>query len=168
MYPVFARSSREVRNCVLRIRICSFTNFSRGSREFHVNIHIFPLPSPSQVPWHCWLPDPRAAVAARERFRPAGHTSAPALPGTGTGTGMGTGTCGHVSFRVPSSSAGAPPADIRPAVPAAPPLAPNPDPVVVANPVAGTGATAYLSDLPRITTLSMLRTYVPTLNGTFE
>ena len=61
----------------------------------------------------------------------------------------------------PSSSAGAPPADIRPAVPAAPPPAPDPDPVVVANPVAGTGATAYPSDLPRITTLSMLRTQPP-------
>ena len=39
-YPVFARSSREVRNCVLRIRICSFGNLSRSSREFHVNIYI--------------------------------------------------------------------------------------------------------------------------------
>ena len=100
-------------------------------------------------------------MAAQKRFRPAGHTSAPALPGTGTGTGMGTGTGGHVSFDVPSSSAGAPPADIRPAVPAAPPPAPGPDPVDVANPVAGTGATAYPSDLPPITTLSMLRTQPP-------
>ena len=69
-------------------------------------------------------------MAAQKRFRPAGHTSAPALPGTGTGTGTG----GHVSFDVPSSSAGAPPADIRLTVPAAPPPAPGPD-VVVANPV---------------------------------
>ena len=64
-------------------------------------------------------------------------------------------------FDMPSSSAGAPPAHIRPAVPAAPPPAPGPDPVVVANPVAGTGATAYPSDLPPITTLSMLRTQPP-------
>ena len=54
-----------------------------------------------------------------------------------------------------------PPADIRPAVPAAPPPAPGPDPVVVANPVAGTGATAYPSDLPPITTLSMVRSQPP-------
>ena len=101
------------------------------------------------------LPDPRAAVAAQKRFRPAGHTSAAALPGMDTGTG------GHVPFDMPSSSAGAPPADIRPAVPAPPPPAPGPDPVVVANPVAGTGATAYPSDLPPITTLSMLRTQPP-------
>ena len=59
-----------------------------------------------------------------------------------------------------SSSTGAPPANIRPTVPAAPPPAPGPD-VVVANPVAGTGATAYPSDLPPITTLSMLRTQPP-------
>ena len=95
-------------------------------------------------------------MAAQKRFRPAGHTSAPALPGTGTGTGTGTG--GHVTFDMPSSSAGAPPADIRPAVPAAPPPAPGPDPVIVANPVAGTAATAYPLDLPHINTLSMLRT----------
>ena len=97
-------------------------------------------------------------MAAQKRFRLAGHTSAPALPGTGTGTGTGTG--GHVSFDMPSSSAGGPPADIRPTVPAPPPPAPGPD-VVVANPVAGTGATAYPSDLPPITTLSMLRTQPP-------
>ena len=98
-------------------------------------------------------------MAAQKRFRPAGHTSAPALPGTCTGTGLGTG--GPVSFDVPSSSAGAPPADIRPAFPAAPPPTPGPDPVVVANPVAGTDATAYPSDLPSITTLSILRTQPP-------
>ena len=95
-------------------------------------------------------------MVAEKRFRPAGHTSAPALPGTDTGKGTG----GHVSLDMPSSSAGAPPADIRPAVPAAPPPAPGPD-VVVANPVAGTGATAYPSDLPPITTLSMLRSQPP-------
>ena len=132
-------------------------NFARISHEY---LH-FSISSPSQEPWHCWLPDPRAVVAAQKRLRPAGHTSAPALPGTGTGTGMGTGTGGPVSFDVPSRSAGAPPADIRPAVPAPPPPAPGPDPVVIANPVAGTGATAYPSDLPPITTLSMLRTQPP-------
>ena len=100
-------------------------------------------------------------MAAQKRFRPAGHTNPPALPGMGTCTGMGTGTGGHVSFDVPSSSAGAPPEDIRPAVPAPPPPAPAPDPVVVANPVAGTGVTAYPLDLPPITTLSMLRTQLP-------
>ena len=98
-------------------------------------------------------------MAAQKRFRPAGHTSAPALPGTGTG--MGTGTGGHVSFDVPPSSAGTPPADIRPAVPAPPRAAPGPDPMVVANPVARTGAMAYPSDLPPMTTLSMLRTQSP-------
>ena len=66
-----------------------------------------------------------------------------------------------MSFDVPSSSAGAPRANIRPAVPAAPPLAPGPDPVVIASPVAGTGATAYPSDLPPIATLSMLRSQPP-------
>ena len=146
-YPVFARSSREVCNRALRIRICSFTKFARISHEY---LH-FSISSHSQEPWHGWLPNPRAAVAAQKQFRPAGHTSAPAQPGTG----------GHVSFEVPSSSAGAPPADIRPAVPAAPPPARGPDPVVVANPVAGTGATAYPSDLPPITTLSMLRSQPP-------
>ena len=98
-------------------------------------------------------------MAAQKRFRPAGHTSAPAVPGTGTGTGTDTG--GHVSFDVPWSLAGAPPADIRPAVPAAPPPAVGPDPVVVANPVAGSGATAYPSDLPPNTTLCMLRSQPP-------
>ena len=87
-------------------------------------------------------------MAAQKRFCPAGHTSAPALPGTGTATGD------HVSFDMPSSSDGAPPADIQPTVPTAPPPAPGPD-VVVANLVAGTGATAYPSDLPTITTLSI-------------
>ena len=167
-YPVSARSSREVRNCVLRIRMLPFTNFSQRSRELRPNfarishecVQFF-ISSPSQEPWHCWLRDPRAAVAAEKRFRPAGHTSAPALPGTGTGTGMGTGTGGHVSFDVPPSSASAPPANIRSAVPAPPPPAPGPDPVVVANPVVGTGATAYQSDLPPITILSMLRTQPP-------
>ena len=100
-------------------------------------------------------------MAAHKRFRPAGHTSSRAVPGTGTGTGMGTGTGGHVSFDVPSSSAGAPAADIRPAVPAAPARAPGPDPEVVANPLAGTGATADPLDLPPITTLSMLRSQPP-------
>ena len=131
-----SRISREVR--------AKFTRISHEYFHFSISPH-------SQEPWHCWLPDPRAAVAAQKRFRPAGHTSAPAQPGTG----------GHVSFDVPSSSAGAPPADIRPAVSAAPPPAPGPDPVVVANPVAGTGATAYPSDLPPITTLSMVRSQPP-------
>ena len=36
-YLVFARSSREVRNCVLRIGLCSFTNFSRSSPELRAN-----------------------------------------------------------------------------------------------------------------------------------
>ena len=36
-YPLFAQSWRGVRNCVLRIRICSFTNFSRSSRELRAN-----------------------------------------------------------------------------------------------------------------------------------
>ena len=36
-YPVFARSSREVRNCVFRIRICSFGNSWRSSREVRAN-----------------------------------------------------------------------------------------------------------------------------------
>ena len=90
-------------------------------------------------------------MAARKRFRPAGHTSAAAQPGTG----------GHVSFDVPSSSASAPPAELRPAVPAAAPRGPGPDPVVVANPVAGTVATAYPSDLPPIAALSMLRFQPP-------
>ena len=36
-YPVFARSSREVRNCVLCIRICSFGNLLRSSRELRAN-----------------------------------------------------------------------------------------------------------------------------------
>ena len=97
-------------------------------------------------------------MAARKPFRPAGHTSAPAVPGTGTGTGTGAGD--HVSFDVRSSSAGAPPADLRPTVPAAPPPTPGSN-VVVANPVAGTGATACPSDLAPITTLSMLRTQPP-------
>ena len=74
---------------------------------------------------------------------------------------MGTGTGGHVSFHMALSSAGAPPADIWPAVPVAPPRALGPDPVVVAIPVARTTATAYPSDLPPITTLSMLRTQPP-------
>ena len=154
--------SREVR---AKFAIVCFTfeyAHSGLCREVRANFtqiftfHSFSISSASQEEWHCWLPDPRAAVAAQKRFRPAGHTSAPALPGTGTGTGTG----GHVSFDMPSSSAGAPPADIRPTVPAAPPVAPGPD-VVVANPVAGTGATAYPSDLPPITTLSMLRTQPP-------
>ena len=43
-YALFSTPySREVRNRVLRIRICSFTNFSRSSREFHMNIYIFPF-----------------------------------------------------------------------------------------------------------------------------
>ena len=147
-YPVFARSS-QLRASHSNMLIHEFlAKFARISREY---LH-FSISSPSQEPWHCWLPDPRAAVAAQKRFCPAG---------TGTGTAMGTGTGGHASFDVPLSSAGAPPADIRPAVPAAPPPAPGPDPVVVANPVAGTGATAHPSDLPPITTLSMLRNQHP-------
>ena len=69
---------------------------------------------------------------------------------------------GHrMTFDVSSSLAGATPAatpaDAPAAIPAAP-LAPTaPDPVLVANPVAGTGATAYPADLPPITSLSMLR-----------
>ena len=35
--PVFARSSREVCHPVLRVRICSFTNFTRSSREIRAN-----------------------------------------------------------------------------------------------------------------------------------
>ena len=54
-----------------------------------------------------------------------------------------------MTFDVPSSSAGA--------TPAATAL----DPVVVANPVAGTGATAYPADLPPITSISMLRSRPP-------
>ena len=74
-----------------------------------------------------------------EAIPPGRAHQCPCMPGTG----MGTGTGGHVSFDVPSSLAGAPPADIRSAVPADPPLAPGPGPVVVANPVARTVATAY-------------------------
>ena len=160
-YPVFAQSSQL---CALHSNMLirdPVAKFARTSRQVRTNFtlmftfHSFSISSPSQEAWHCCLPDPRAAVAAQKRFRPAGHTSAPALPGTGTGTGTGTG--GHVFFDMPSSSAGAPPADIRRTVPAAPPPAPGPD-VVVANQVEGTGATAYPSDLPPITTLSMLRT----------
>ena len=42
-YPVVARSSREVRNRVLRIRIWSFKYCSRSWREFQMNIYIFPF-----------------------------------------------------------------------------------------------------------------------------
>ena len=86
---------------------------------------------------------------AHKRFRPAGRTQS-----------------GHqVTFDVPSSSAGATPAatpvDAPAAIPAAPPAPTAPDPVVVANPVAGTGATDYPADLPPITSLSMLRSQPP-------
>ena len=62
-----------------------------------------------------------------------------------------------MTLDMPSSSAGATPADARAAIPAAPPAPPTSDPVVVANPVPGMGATAYPADLPPISSLSMLR-----------
>ena len=62
---------------------------------------------------------------------------------------------------VPSRSAGATPAVAQAAIPVAPPAPPAPDPVVFANPVAGTGATAYPAHLPPITSLSMLRSQPP-------
>ena len=149
--------SREVRDIVLRIRkcfgfgqACRFTNFARSSRKFGMNSS---LSFHSQEQWHCWLPDSRAATAthARKRLRPAGHTHATAQSGTGR----------HVTLDEPSSSAGATPADARAAVPAAPPAPPASDPVVVANPVAGTGATAYPANLPPISSLPMLRSQPP-------
>ena len=88
---------------------------------------------------------------ARKRFRLAGHTDAPTQ----------SGTVRHVALDMPSSSAGATPADARAAIPAAPPAPPASDPMVVANPVAGTGATAYPADLPPITSLSMVRYQPP-------
>ena len=70
-----------------------------------------------------------------------------------------------MTFNVPSSWAGATPAatpaDAPAAIPAAPPAPTAPDPMVVADPVAGTGATAYPADLPPITSLSMLRSQPP-------
>ena len=70
-----------------------------------------------------------------------------------------------MTFDVPSSSGGATPAatpaDAPAAIPAAPPARTAPDPVVVANPVAGTGAKAYAADLPPITSLSMLWSQPP-------
>ena len=62
-----------------------------------------------------------------------------------------------MTLDVPSSLAGATPGDARAGIPAAPPAPPAADPVVVANPVAGTGATAHPADLPPISSLSMLR-----------
>ena len=53
------------------------------------------------------------------------------------------------------------PANAPAAIPAAPPAPTTPNPVVVAKPVAGTGATAYPADLPPITSLSMLRAQPP-------
>ena len=75
---------------------------------------------------------------ARKRFRPAGHTNAAAQ----------SGTVRHMTLDVPSSSAGATPADAGTAIPAAPLAPPASDPVFVANPMAGTGATAHPADLP--------------------
>ena len=83
---------------------------------------------------------------AHKRFCPAGHIDAPAQ----------SGTVRLVTLHVPSSPAGAPAANARAAISATPPCTLRPRPVVVANPVAGTGATAY-PDLPPITSLSMLR-----------
>ena len=88
---------------------------------------------------------------AHKRFRSAGHTNAPAQ----------SGTVRHVTLDVFLSSVGATPADALAAIPAAPPAPPGPDPVVVANPVAGTGATAYPADLRPISSLSMLLSQPP-------
>ena len=68
-----------------------------------------------------------------------------------------------MALDVPSSSAGAPPppADARAAIPAAPPGPRALDPVVVANPAPGTGATAYPADLPPISSLSMMPSQAP-------
>ena len=66
-----------------------------------------------------------------------------------------------MTLNVPSSSAGATLVDARAAVPASPPAAPASDLVVVANPGAGTGATAYPADLPPIGSLSMVRSRPP-------
>ena len=66
-----------------------------------------------------------------------------------------------MTLNVPPSSAGATPGDVRGGIPAAPPAPPAANPVVVANPVAGTGATAYPSDLPPMSSLSMLRSQPP-------
>ena len=149
----FAQTSCEVPDIVLRIRkcfrlgqACRFTNFALSSREFGMNNSIS---FHSQEQRHWWLPDPRAATAthARKRFRPAGHTDATAQSGT---------RC-HVTLDVPSSSAGAAPAYARAAIAAAPPAPPASAPVVVANPVPGTGATAYPANLLPISSLSMTR-----------
>ena len=53
------------------------------------------------------------------------------------------------------------PVDAPAAIPAAPPAPTAQDPVVVANAVVGTGATAYPADIPPITSLSMLRSQPP-------
>ena len=70
-----------------------------------------------------------------------------------------------MTFDVPSSSGGAnpaaTPADASAPIPAAPPAPTAPEAVVVANPVAGTGATAWPADVPPITSLSMLRSQPP-------
>ena len=145
---------REVRDIVLRIRkcfrfgqACRFTNLARSSREFGMNSS---LSFHSQEQGHCWLPDP-TATHVRKRFRPAGHTHATTQWGTSH----------HVTLDVPSSSAGATPGDAGAAIPATPLAPPAADPVVVANPVPGTGATAYPADLPPISSLSMLRSQPP-------
>ena len=127
--------SREVGDIVLRIRecfrfgqACRFTNLARSSREVGMNSS---LSFHSQEQWHCWLPDPRAATAThvRKHFRPAGHTDATAQSGTGR----------HVTLHVPSSSAGATPADARAAIPAAPPCTPRLRPRGRRKPCAGDG-----------------------------
>ena len=160
-YPVFARSSREVRNRVLRIRICSFTNFSRSLREFHMNIYIFPFhlllrshgtagcPTPER-PWppRSDSPRPGTPVLLHSRARARAQARARARAATCPST------CPRVRPAPRPQTSGRP-------FPRPPPPAPGPDPVVVANPVAGTGATAYPSDLPPITTLSMLRSQPP-------
>ena len=149
-YPVFAQTSRHcaAHSQMLQIRSGMHIHEFRAklARISHEYLHYF-ITFHSQEQWHCWLPDPRAAMHAHKRFRPAGHTDAPARSGIVI----------HVTFDVPSSSAGATPARAQGAIPADPPASPAPDPVVVANPVAGTGATAYRADLPPITFLSMLR-----------
>ena len=50
LYPVFAQSSRELRDSVVRIRKCfrfgqaqKFTNFARRSREFRMNSYTIPF-----------------------------------------------------------------------------------------------------------------------------
>ena len=80
-----------------------------------------------------------------KRFRPAGGTDAPPPPP-------------QVTFEATPADAPAIPAALPAAT--APPAATIPE-VVVANPVAGTGATAYPADLPPIASLSMQRNQPP-------